>query len=323
MYPELPATRLAAWLAGAAEEDVTLERWGALGGHGSHRAWWVDLIRAGTPLAAVVQATGTGLGSGSHRHALLQSVQAAGVPVPTPLWACDDASVLGHPFHVMTRVTGTAADRTTLTPTLARDLGTALARLHTLTPENTHMPFLARPEPDPVTATIADLRHWFDARRAVRPVLEWGLRWLERQVPVHQPLALCHRDCHPGNLLVGEDHLAAVLHWAHAGWDTPQAEVGRVRACCHVAMADSDQGDEPLWTAFQAAYTAAGGTPVETTALPYWEVLAHTRWAVMALERAARVGDSPGERLGNTLDAHRVPQAEYRILTLIQHEETR
>ncbi len=50
------------------------------------------------------------------------------------------------------------------------------------------------------------------------------------------------------------------------------------------------------------------------TRLGYWEVMAHVRWAVIALQQAERHASGAQESLELALTAHVVPELELEIL---------
>jgi aminoglycoside phosphotransferase (APT) family kinase protein len=305
---------------GAIQENIALDVTVDGGPHAGHHEW---VLRTDAPSAVAVSHTRP------EEFAILATAHAAGVRVPEPLFLCRDGN--GPDFFVMRRVPGVAAghrlskdDR--LVPdraALARELGENLARLHAVKPPVAALAFLGEPAPDHARATVAGYRRDLDALGAVRgeawPALEWGLAWCARHAPPPLPSRLLHRDWRTGNYLVHEGRLAAVLDWEFAGWGDPREDLGWMLArCWRFARPDLEAGGIGTADDFLSGYAAGGGratTPQETR---YWQVLAHLRWAVIALQQAERHRSGSQRSLELALTAHIVPELELEILYLTE-----
>jgi aminoglycoside phosphotransferase (APT) family kinase protein len=170
--------------------------------------------------------------------AVLKAAFAAGIRVPEPLFASDDTDVWGKPFLVMQRVCGTSdPNRITgnaaldpLRPALAEHLGRELARIHKIGASRPDLVFL-RPFAEVGAARqIVNFRAYLDRHPTPRPVLEWGIRWLETHIlPSAEPV-LCHHDFRTGNYLVDDGGLTAILDWEFAGWGDRHEDIGWF--CC-------------------------------------------------------------------------------------------
>jgi aminoglycoside phosphotransferase (APT) family kinase protein len=260
---------------------------------------------------------------------ILRAAHAAGVRVPEPLLCCRDGH--GPDFFVMRRVPGVAAghrlskddglvpDR----PALARELGANLARLHAVKPPLAGLAFLGAPARDHARACIVAYRRDLDALGAVRgeawPALEWGLAWCERHAPAPLPACLLHRDYRTGNYLVHDGRLAATLDWEFAGWGDPREDLGWMLArCWRFARPDREAGGVGQAGDFLAGYAAGGGRATTREETLYWQVLAHLRWAVIALQQAERHRSGSQRSLELALTAHIVPELELEILDLTE-----
>jgi aminoglycoside phosphotransferase (APT) family kinase protein len=303
---------------GAIQENVALALAITGGPHAGEHSW---VLRTDSASSVGVSH------SRPQEFALLACAHAAGVKVPRPLWLCDDGE--GPDFFVMERVPGIAAGHRlakddTLVPdraALARELGENLARLHRVLPPVASLAFLGEPAPDPARERIAAYRHCLDelgqARGEGWPVLEWGLAWCDRHAP--PPLATCllHRDYRTGNYLVHQGRLAATLDWEFAGWGDPREDIGWFMArCWRFGRADREAGGIGAASDFLAGYEAASGTRIAPAETLYWQVMAHLRWAVIALQQAERHRSGAERSLELALTAHVVPELELEILTL-------
>ena len=261
----------------------------------------------------------------AEEFALLKTALAAGVTVPEPLWLCRDPSVLGKEFFVMRRVAGAAAGHRMVKDERLRDSGEALverlaeelARIHTITPPADGLGFLAMPEPSSALHSVNRLRHHLDRLATPHPVLEWGLRWLERNAPTRGELVLRHGDFRTGNYMVDENRLTGILDWEFAGWSDLHDDIGWFCAkCWRFGADDREAGGIGVRETFYRAYERASERSVDPGTVSYWEVMAHLRWAVIALQQAQRhvSGDEPA--LETALTGHVVPGLELEILQL-------
>ncbi|MES2257004.1 MAG: phosphotransferase family protein [Pseudomonadota bacterium] len=281
------------------------------------------------PLALVLRTDSPSGVSASHSRAqefaLLTLAWQCGVTVPEPLWCCADSAVIGRPFCLMRRIAGTAAGhRLVRKPQyggdraeLARRLGSELARIHAIRPPQAALDFLPPPAASPALALVARARAWLDTQDMPRPVLEWGLRWLERHAPASVPPVLCHRDFRTGNYMVDGEGLTGILDWEFAGWSDPLEDIGWFCAKCWRFGADlQEAGGIGPREAFYRGYEAEAGHAIAREQVRYWEVMAHMNWAVIALQQAQRHLSGTESSLLLALTGHIVPELEYEILTM-------
>ena len=257
---------------------------------------------------------------------ILEAVWRAGVRVPEPVGFCADPAIIGAPFALMGLVEGVG-----LGPRIAKDLtlggdrerlaetlGGELARIHgALDPRDlpAGLAFLGAPDPNPALAEIARLRASLDGIGARRPAIEWGLRWGESRAPDCPMPTLVHRDYRTGNYMVDASGLTAVLDWEFAGWGDPDQDLGWFCAACwRFGRPELEAGGIGSRTAFYRGYAAAGGRPIDPERVAYWEVMAHVRWAVIALEQGARHVSGREFSLELALTGRMVPDLERAIL---------
>lgn len=255
------------------------------------------------------------------QFALLRAAHAAGVTVPEPLWHCADPGAIGRPFYLMRRLPGVALGGRVVRggpqDALARQLAAALARIHAIAPPREDLAFLEMPAPSPALYWVGQFRRWLDDLPEPHPAIEWGLRWLERRAPPAGAIVLCHHDFRTGNYLVADGALAGVLDWEFAGWSDPMEDIGWFCAkCWRFGATDREAGGISDRETFYRAYEAASGRRIDRGAIHYWEVMAHVRWAVIALQQAMRHRSGAEPSLELALIARRLPELEYEILAM-------
>ncbi len=328
---------LEAWMCGAAQADaVAIAEARPLSGGAIQENWLLEVDVQGGPFAGRQEfvlrtdaPSGVAVSHGrAEEFALLRAATAAGVTVPEPLWLCEDPTVLGKTFHVMRKVEGVAlgnkivkdlrlgGDRTAL----AERLGRELARIHTILPPHDGLDFLGKPPADPALADVAELRAHADALEQPRPALEWGLRWAELKAPPppDRP-TLVHGDYRTGNYMVDEKGLTAILDWEFAAWGDPARDLGWFCAACwRFGRLDLEAGGIAPRAALYRGYEAEAGRTIETARVTYWEVMAHIRWDVIALQQGHRHVSGAQASLDLALTGRRAAELELALLRLTE-----
>jgi aminoglycoside phosphotransferase (APT) family kinase protein len=321
--------QLTDWLRGATGvADLTLGTMSLLSGGAIQQNWAVDVVLAGRDEAWVLRTDNAATLAvslpRSAEFALLKAASAEGVTVPEPLYLCEDTGVLGAPFFIMRRVQGIAAGyRVVKSETLCggRDaavsaLGHELARIHRITPPRADLAFLGAPPDDACLAFVAEQRRALDRQVLPRPVLEWGLRHLERTAPAPLPPVLNHNDFRTGNLMLADHGVTAVLDWEFAAWGEPHADLGWFCAKCWRFGSVYEAGGIGARDAFYAGYAAEAGRAVDAARVIWWELAAHIRWAVIAIDQAERHLSGKETSLELALTGHIVPELEWEILNM-------
>ena len=326
--------RLQDFLSNAAESPVEITALERLSGGAIQDNWLLDITVAdgdwAGDLQLVLRMDAPSSVAASHTRAqefaLLKQAHKAGVTVPTPCLLGDDDRILGGPFFIMHRVPGTAAGhklvKRPVNEALAAELGTQLARIHTIKPKDKSLRFLTRAKLTPALRAVADYRCYLDDLGASRPALEWGLRWLEVNAPERGAPVLCHRDYRTGNYMVSDDvsgggALTGILDWEFAGWGEPEEDIGWFCAKCWRFGADGrEAGGIAPREPFYKAYENESGRWIDEGKVAYWEAMAHVRWAVIAYQQAHRHVSGEEESLELALTAHVVPELELEVLKL-------
>ncbi len=321
---EARRARLTGWLrAASGDPALAIEGMTLLSGGAIQQNWALDVSGGRSWVLRTDNAATLAVSHGrAEEFALLRAAFAAGVAVPEPLFLCEDAAVTGAPFFVMRRVTGTAvAHRVVRSETLGggreacvRALGRELARIHSITPPRGDLAFLGEPPADPCRAFVAEQRAALDRQRIPRPVLEWGLRHLERTAPPPVPAVLVHNDFRTGNIMLDERGVTAVLDWEFAVWSDPHADLGWLCAKCWRFGNDAQEagGIGPR----AALYEGYGA--VDDARVRWWELAAHVRWASIAVDQAERHISGVERNLELALTGHMVPGLEWEILRMVE-----
>lgn len=303
-----------------------------LSGGAIQENWWLTVSFQGGPydgvLACVLRcdaASGVAVShSRAEEFALLQAAFAAGVTVPEPLWL-GNASVFGRDFFVMRKAAGTAAGfRLVKDMTLGGDreqlvqrIGAEMAKLHGIVPPRADLAFLPVPVLSPALQGVHEFREFLDAHHTPFPALEWGIRWLEKNAPVTPERVLTHRDWRTGNYMVDEYGLTAVLDWEFAAWSDPLEDIGWFCArCWRFGQFDKEAGGIGSRDALYRGYESVTGKPLDRAAVFFWEVYAHVRWAIIALQQGERHVSGREPSLELALTAHIVPELELEILNM-------
>jgi len=323
---------LRTYLSERAGGDVAITRMEPLTGGAVQENWRLDITVDGGPWpgehALVLKkdapnAIATSRGR-AEEYRLLKWADGAGVTVPRPCMLCEDPSVIGAPFFVMHLVEGEAAGhklaRRPDDDELAAALGVNLARIHAIQPPADQAAFLGAPPQDPARSAIATYRRDLDALPDAHPAIEWGLAWLERNAPTLGEAVLCHRDYRTGNYMVGDDGvLTGILDWEFAGWSDPLEDIGWFMAACwRFGARDREAGGIGAREAFYDGYEKESGRSIARERVGYWEVMAHVRWAVIALQQADRFVTGGTANLEWALTAHVVPELELEILNMTE-----
>ncbi|HET7634008.1 MAG TPA: phosphotransferase family protein [Burkholderiales bacterium] len=276
---------------------------------------WV--MRCDAPSAVAVSLTR------AQEFAVLKAAHAAGVKVPAPLWC---SRLGGDEFFIMEYVDGVAAghrlarDERLVSDRrrLAEQLGENLARIHAMGAPVAGLDFLELPSHSPAEEFVAVFRAHLDALTDPHPALEWGLRWCELNRPQQETVTFVHHDHRTGNYIVRNGELAAVLDWEFAGYGDPLQDIGWFFArCWRFGRPENVAGGIGAADDFLRGYERASGKAVDRAAIRYWEVAAHIRWAVIALQQAQRhfSGEEPSLELA--LTRYVVPELEYEIVEQI------
>lgn len=267
----------------------------------------------------------------AHEFALLRAAFAAGATVPEPLALDDAGDVLGKPFYLMRRASGTANPRTLSRDTgldphraaLTASIGRELARIHSIAPPREDLGFLPQDPRPPVARRLDEFRAQLDALPLAYPALEWAIRWLEMNAPASRATVLGHGDFRCGNIMADGAEVTAVLDWEFAGWSDPMEDVGWICArCWRFGVDERIVGGIGDLADFRRGYEAEADHALDWDNVGFWEVLATVRWAIIALHQGERHLSGEEMSMELALTGRKAVEMEFDVLTQIRAIET-
>ena len=263
----------------------------------------------------------------SEEYAFLKLAYERGVRVPEPLFICENKEIIGREFFIMRRISG-VADGRNITKVhrsvdeqnkLLFELGTTLANIHALNPTDQNFHFLEKIQIPPAVYVLSQYLDALDALPQPAPVLEWGLRWANLNLPKKQKPVFCHRDFRTGNLMIEGNKLIGVLDWEFAGWSDPMEDVAWFCAkCWRFGFNDREAGGIGSRTAFYEGYEKTAKRKIDHKAINFWEVIAHIRWAIIARQQGERFATSGEKSLEPAMTAFIAPQLEWEVMKMTE-----
>jgi aminoglycoside phosphotransferase (APT) family kinase protein len=171
---------------------------------------------------------------------VMRAMAGYGVLVPDILWEEPDASWLGAPFIVMSRVDGVIPTDNPpytfggwllgSTPEEQASVFTtgldAMAAVHRIPIEP--LSFLARPVGEPgADAEVAYLRDYTErvCGDQRHKTLDAGIDWLDEHRPATEPIRVCWGDSRIGNKIFAGHRCAALLDWEMATIGNPEMDL--------------------------------------------------------------------------------------------------
>ncbi|MEV7649095.1 phosphotransferase family protein [Arthrobacter sp. NPDC089319] len=236
-----------------------------------------------------------------------QLLGAQGVPVPEILAICEDDSLLGVPFYVMSFLDGevitnsipAALEGSDQRDATSRAVVDTLSLLHSVDVSKGDLAMLGRPEGYLKRQVQRFAGLWDVNTTRSLPQIHQITDWLEANIPDTQVVSLVHGDYRMGNLMFGGQAPAAVigiLDWEMSTLGDPLADLGYFTAtyteagsATTVMELTSVTAQPGYWTRekFVTRYAEQSGLNVD--ALPWYQTLAlwkssifceaiYTRW---------------------------------------------
>ncbi len=199
---------------------------------------------------------------------------------------------------------------------LIHDIARELATIHSI--PLAKLPVI--PAMDTALA-LADLKARFLVYGGDRPIIALAIKWCEDNLPSPAPQVLVHGDFRMGNLMVGQQGLAAVLDWelAHLGDAHEDLAYGcmTVWRFGHIDMpAFGCAGLEPYF----AAYEAAGGGPVDRARFRFWLIYRTLWWALGCMQMSEIWRTGVDRTLERAVIGRRTSENEMDLLLLLEED---
>lgn len=212
----------------------------------SNLTYLLTVEQAEGPLALVLRRPPRGVTAGvahdmGREHGILAALHTRGVPVPSPVARCDDASVIGAPFYIMEHVDGVIlrgslpaelTDQPLRIPerlaALSRTFVQTLVQIHAVDVSADPLAALGRREHYVQRQVQGWSRRWIASRTGEVPELDGMMDWLERHRPPDSATALVHNDFKFDNLVLAPDlsRVRAILDWEMATIGDPLMDLG-------------------------------------------------------------------------------------------------
>lgn len=270
------------------------------------------------------------IAAGAHDMAREYRVQAAlqhsGLPLARVYGYCDDESIMGAPFYVMSRVHGRVfhqrADVADLTPTQARQISEAtvgvLRRLHEVDAAAVGLADLGRPEGFVARRISRWLDQWRSSEHREHPLVEPIGARLTGQVPDVADSTLVHGDYRLGNMIIAPGApapVAAVLDWEMSTRGDPLTDLAhllvywdRTRGrLTHDSQTISEHPGFLGSAALATRYAELSGRDIGT--LPFYMAFEHWRAAIIkegiySRTRKFATDEGEGDDIGDTVSLH-------------------
>jgi len=222
------------------------------------------------------------------------------IPVPEPVFEYDEADGMGEGF-VSAFVTGeTRPTRIQAMlresgggDALAAQLGTLMGKLHCMPTED----FALLEQVDDSRNALKAQLDRYDSYGEIRPAIEFGLRWLERNAPPARTRSFVHGDFRLGNFMVQEGEITALLDWECAHLGDPTEDIGWLcTRSWRFGRPDLELAGVSHPAPFLDAYRAVTGVRPDADELRYWQIFGLVRWAILNIMQAE--AHVRGERIG-------------------------
>ena len=250
---------------------------------------------------------------------VIEAAVAAGVPAPRIRHVLAPGDGVGRGF-IMDRIEGETLARRVIrdavfAPARARfgvQAGQILAQIHGIDGAG-----IGLREATPA-GEITNLRALHAAAGQHRPVFDFALGWLARNLPPEVPPRLVHGDFRNGNLMFGPEGIRAVLDWEIAHRGDPMEDLGWL--CVNswrFGEIDKPVGGIADREILFAAYEQASGRSVDPAVVHFWEVFSTLRWGLTCAEMVGWIARGEDASVERCMIARRASETEIDLLRLL------
>ncbi|PHR62233.1 MAG: hypothetical protein COA43_00920 [Robiginitomaculum sp.] len=221
---------------------------------------------------------------------IVKRVYDLGLPVPKPLLAEDDTSVLGGTFMLMEEIPNAepagsyfekerAVEPVVIGPTFGLEVAKMMATLHKKTAVASPDLEKTKSNREQLLSQLSQMK--IDWESMDKPPMSLSVDLalhilLERPLPLERPHCLVHADCGMHNFLVRDKKLAAVIDWELSHMGDPAEDLAMIRMMV--------AGDVIDWDDYVTAYLKHGGDPqaCDPDAIAYYSILLFTQHTIGA-----------------------------------------
>jgi aminoglycoside phosphotransferase (APT) family kinase protein len=259
----------------------------------------------------------------AREYRVLAALKGSCVPIPQAYGFCEDESVVGAPFYVMSRVVGRVfhrrADVEGLSASQARDLSMAavgaLSGLHAVDYASVGLGDLGRPEGFVARRIGRWLQQWERNPHRDQPMVQQLAERLARRVPPHADSTLVHGDFRLGNMLIDVHEpvrVAAVLDWEMSTLGDPLTDLAHLlvyweRSRGRLTHESQEISQCPGFLAgAELVERYASATGRDVGALDFYLAFEHWRAAIIkeAIFMRRSTGTRQSDELGDSVDRH-------------------
>lgn len=252
-----------------------------------------------------------------------QLLGTAGIPVPQILAVCDDESLLGVPFYVMSYLEGTvitdripdALSAPAEREATSRAMVETLVTLHSLDVTSGELAGLGRPDGYLRRQVERFGSLWEHYSERTLPEVDLLSGWLAENLPASQRASLVHGDYRAGNLMFAADapaRVTAILDWEMATLGDPLADLGYFTATyaepgslvTPLELTPVTREPGYLDRAQLTEEYARRMPSLDLSPLPWYQALALWKAAIFCedIYTRWRRGERPGDDFGPTLE---------------------
>ncbi len=326
-----PSVRLSTWLSAQEQTDITVTDLNAVSaGARRFNALLSATTASGTTRYALtmIPTASIQLLNVADEASVRQLAESAGVPVPHIHHVCTDESVLGGPFFISIAVEGETVPRRVLRlieqhdnlgSLITRQIGTALADLHSIPESNAPRTLLPDSGLGPIAHALSQVDEGLSELLTPSPAFSFCARWLERNAPIEPAWStIVHSDVRNGNIIVGQDGLRAILDWEGSrigdrmedlAWTTQR--MWRFRED-HLPI-----GGFGTINDLRTAYLERGGE-WDDDRFHWWRVLLTVRWGLGMAGQSRSHLDGSFVSIVMSASARRMAELEFDALQLLR-----
>jgi aminoglycoside phosphotransferase (APT) family kinase protein len=259
--------------------------------------------------------------------AVLRVAERAGVTVAHVHFDTNDASYVGGPFFITTRIDGETVARRVLRlvadqrhgDRISYEIGASAAKLHAVKLTEAPAHLQALPDVAPAERALENLRLQVAGLLQPGPVFTLALRWLEQRQPLPPPRrVIVHGDIRNGNVVIDERGLGAILDWEGTRVGDPMEDLAwPCLRCWRFGVDDNEVGGFSGRGPLVEGYQSAGGV-FDPERFHWWKVLGTMRWGLGLAGQAKQHLDGSVPNIVMAASGRRVAELEYDLLCLIK-----